>query len=48
MLKPLGMILLILGLIFSFTCGITKKYEIFLIQILLGPALIAAGWQMLK
>jgi len=48
MLKPLGAILLTLGLIFSFTCWAAKRYDIFLIQILLGPVMIAAGWQLLK
>jgi uncharacterized membrane protein HdeD (DUF308 family) len=48
MLKALGAVLFILGLIFSLTCWASKKYEMLLIQILLGPVFIAAGWQMMK
>jgi len=46
--NPLGAVLFILGLILSFTCWITKRYEAFLIQVLLGPILVAAGWELMK
>jgi hypothetical protein len=48
MLKSMGATLLILGLILSFTCWSTEKGGVFLAQIVLGPAMIVAGWQMLK
>jgi hypothetical protein len=48
MIKILGSVLIFIGLVFTFNFWRTSKFDLFLLQLLLGPTFIGLGLQLIK